>query len=140
MTKRDEIQPNSSGSLDSATFRRDLKNHIRKFTASLKHDFAAQIALDSRTFKLRVVRLLRLNLPPGPGRPPDETITRAAKMRAQNRPWHEIYQKCIPHFSELDDGIRQLAMIRLRASVRSRRHGGQRRKGRPDSQRQEICA
>ncbi len=116
-----------------------LTRRARVFTDSLRRHYAPEIAADPQGFKRSVVRLIRLALPPGPGRPADEAVTRAAKMRAQGTPWLEIYRECIPHFAELDNGIRQLPMLRLRAAVRSRRHARQRKKARPQSQRQESC-
>jgi hypothetical protein len=110
-----------------ATVQNDLAGVIRKFTARLRRDFEANILQDSHGFKKQVVKLFRLHLPPGPGRPQEESITHAEEMRAEGAPWLEVYKKCIPGFLDLDDESRVLAMIRLRDSVRSRRCARRRR-------------
>jgi hypothetical protein len=97
-----------------------LRRQIRDFTDSLRRDHSRAIDADARGFKHRVLRLVRLSLPPGPGRPSKEMITRAVELRAQDRPWLEVYRECIPGFPGLGEGLRQLAMTRLRSAVRSR--------------------
>lgn len=111
-----------------------LSRQVRDFTDSLRHDYADAIASDPRLFKHRVLRMVRLGLPPGPGRPSKKMVTRAAELRAQNRPWLEVYRECIPGLPGLGEGFRQLAMTRLRSAVRSRR---KRRKAHRQSSRQQ---
>lgn len=115
-----------------------LSRQIRDFTDSLRHNHARAIASDAREFKRRVLRLVRLGLPPGPGRPSKEMITRAIELRAQDKPWLEVYRECIPGFTGLGEGLRQLAMTRLRSAVRSRRARLKRRKVQHQSSRQQI--
>lgn len=107
---------------------RSLTQTIRSFVACLKRDHADQIASDPGAFKKQVVRLIRRELPPGPGRPLSEAVTRATEMRGQAHPWSAIYRQCIPGLGELGPGDRSLAMSRLRTAVRGRRH---RRKQKP---------
>jgi hypothetical protein len=114
-----------------------LSRQIRDFTNSLRHDYARAIASDARGFKHRVLRQVRLGLPPGPGRPSKEMITRAVELRAQDRPWLEVYRECIPSFPGLGEGLRQLAMTRLRSAVRSRLARLRRRKVQHQSSRQQ---
>jgi hypothetical protein len=103
------MEPNTSGTSGLATSQCDLESAIRKFADSLKRDFAAKIAGNARAFKQRAVRLLRVNLPPGPGRPADELITKAERMYRARKSWKEIYNECIDHFSEIkDNATRQL--------------------------------
>ena len=98
-----------------------LTRRIRDFTDLLRRDYAREIARDVPGFKRNVVRMVRLGLPPGPGRPADGMVTLAVRLRARGVPWMRVYWECIPGFAELGDGIRQLAMTRLRTAVRSRR-------------------
>lgn len=105
-----------------------LEGRVRKFAACLRCDFAEAIARDPAAFKKQVVRLIRRELPPGPGRPLSEAVTCATEMRAQAHPWSAIYRQCIPGLGELGPGDRALAMSRLRTAVRGRRH---RRKQKP---------
>ncbi len=117
-----------------------LAQRVREFTDALRRDYGREIHRNPRAFKHQVVRLVRLGLPPGPGRPPDEAITRAIQLRERGTPWLEVYRKCIPNFADLGDGDRQLAMTRFRSAVRSRTHQRKPRKSRPHFQRQEIHA
>ncbi|HEV2379921.1 MAG TPA: hypothetical protein VG206_09020 [Terriglobia bacterium] len=98
-----------------------LAGQVNTFVKSLRHDYAREIARDARAFKRSVVELVRRGLPPGAGHPRNEAITRAVEMRARSKPWLEVYRQCIPAFSSLGEGLREIAMNRLRAAVRSRR-------------------
>jgi hypothetical protein len=118
-----------------------IREQVERFAQRLARQFPQAFLNGNGTkTKKRVVSWMRATLPPHAGRPADEATTRAVEMRVKNAPWLEIYRECIPHFSELDDGTRQLAMIRLRSVVRSRRFARKRKKSHPNSQRQEICA
>jgi len=107
--------------------RRTLAHQVDIFTKSLRHDYAPEVARDARVFKRRVVELVRRGLPPGPGHPRDDVVTRAVELRAQHKSWCYVYRQCIPGFSHLSDEIQQLARIRLRSAVRSRKIRQQRR-------------
>src|SRR5690349_15531378 len=72
------------------------------FAARLKRKFAAEIARDPRAFKKAVLHYLRIHLPPGPGRLPDEAITRATTLRSMGRQWKDIYPVCIPAYDKLN--------------------------------------
>jgi hypothetical protein len=111
-----------SPKLHVSTILPELEMALRRFATRLRRDYAAEIARDARGFKKDVVRLLRRELPPGPGRPPDEAVTRATNMRAKDQPWATIYCQCIPGYGSLNPGDRQLAASRLRTAVRSRRN------------------
>lgn len=100
---------------------RDLEKDVRKFSVFLRQRYFDRIARDARAFKESAVRLLRYELPPRPGRPRDDTVTRATEMRAKRQPWSAVYCKCIPGYGHLDPGNRQLLASRLRTAVRSRR-------------------
>jgi hypothetical protein len=50
---------------------------MRSLAALLKQEFAAEIAQDARAFKKSAVHLLRLHLPPGPGRVPEAAVIKA---------------------------------------------------------------
>jgi hypothetical protein len=117
---------------------RSLEETIRRFGVCLKRDYGDQLARDPRAFKKRVVRFIRLALPPGPGRPLNDAVTRAIELRAQNTPWLVVYRACIQNFTVLGEGSRQLAMSRLRSAVRARRHLQKGTKPGSKFQRQEI--
>ena len=106
---------------------RKLEGRVRKFAACLRCDFAEAIARDPSAFKKRVVRFIRLALPPRRGRPPLEVVTRASNLRSQKKPWLEVYRACIEGFANLEPGNRQLATSALRSAVRARRNSRERR-------------
>lgn len=105
----------------------NLDRAIRQIAARLKRDFADEIARDAAAFKRRAVHRLRLHLPPGPGRPCLGSVTQAAEMRAQGKPWKDIYPACIPGHATMDPASRQVAQWNLRNAVRSRRNARRRR-------------
>lgn len=104
----------------------DLEEVVRKFALQLCTQFRDEIEREPRVFKTRAVRLLKSGLPPSPGRPCVESVTRAAKMREQGKPWREIYKACIPDLPQRDSDGRAVAQSRLRSAVRSRRNARQR--------------
>lgn len=109
----------------------DLRAITREFAARLRVEFASEIEQEAGAFKRRVVRLLKAELPPGPGRPYAEVVTRAMQMRMQGKSWREIYANCLPEKIAGPDSL-QLAQSRLRSAVRARRNTrrrGQTQKG-----------
>ncbi len=98
----------------------DLRSSVREFAARLRLDFASEIERDPRGFKRRTVSLLRFYLPPGPGRPCDEAVTRAIEMRAAGKSWPEVYTACVPH--SLAPESQPDAKSRLRAAMRARKN------------------
>ena len=99
---------------------KELSSTIRQFAKRLCHDYASEIAADPWGFKRKVKRLLRIYLPPGPGRPRKETITRADERHRQGTAWPEIYSQCIPNYASLRWSERRLEIGRLRNGVRAR--------------------
>jgi hypothetical protein len=95
-----------------------LRVSICEFTAWLIGEFASEIERDPRGFKRQVISAIRTELPPWPGRPAAEIVTRAARMRARGKSWQRIYTECIP--TCLIGDSRQLAQSRLRAAIRAR--------------------
>ena len=98
----------------------DLSIITRRFAARLRAEFAFEIEQDAGAFKRHVVALLRAELPPRPGRPRAELVTRAVQMRTQGTSWREIYLECLPD-EIVGPESRQLAQSRLRSAVRARR-------------------
>lgn len=107
-----------------------VEREVRRFTARLKHHFGAEIERDPAAFKRRALHALRIHLPPGPGRPCLQPVTRAIEMRAQRKPWSEIYPACIPDFASLERASRRVAQWTLRNAARARRNATKRRKRR----------
>jgi hypothetical protein len=103
-----------------------LAKRIKEIAARLRRDFAAYIAGDPKKFKREAVRYLKLYLPPGPGRPQEDAITTAIKLRKQRVNWKEIYAQCIPDHSKMLPAIRRLAEQNLRAARRSRLNAARR--------------
>jgi hypothetical protein len=101
-----------------------LEKVIQETAARLKADFSAQMAQDTnaRTFKKLTVRLLKQLLPPGPGRPSEESITQAMKLRAQRIAWKEVYPHCIPNHERLRPAERRQTEGNLRSACRARRN------------------
>ena len=106
---------------------KELSTIVREFAHRLRLEFAPDIERDAGEFKRRVIRLLKADLPPGPGRPRTEIVTRAAEMRTQGKTWQQVYAECLSHVVGSSDS-RQLAQSRLRCAVRSRRAVRKRRK------------
>jgi hypothetical protein len=105
----------------------DLGPTVRKFARHLRREFALEIGQNSGAFKRRVVGFLKSALPPGPGRPRSEAVTRATEMLAQGKTWQQVYGECLPPIVGGSDS-RQLTQYRLRCAVRSRRNAHRRRK------------
>jgi hypothetical protein len=82
----------------------------------------------ARDFKRYAVFQLKRNLPPGPGRPPYEAVTKAIQLRSQGMSWDAVYLECIPGFKGLPSGKRQVLKSELRSRCRSRRNTARRRK------------
>jgi hypothetical protein len=105
-----------------------LTRTMQQIAAGLKRRFPSLIAQDPKKFKKQAVYLLKRHLPPGPGRPAEDAITRAIELRKQGLGWKEIYQQCIPDQSQLPPASRRMARDNLRAACRSRRNAAKRRK------------
>jgi hypothetical protein len=113
-----------------ARWKKTFDRAVQDFAAHLKRMFGAQMGDDKRAreFKKYVVRALRRNLPPGPGRPPDAAVSLALELRQRGLPWDAVCEQCIPNFRGLSRGQRQLAKSMLRSKCRSRRNTARRRK------------
>ena len=101
------IHSDAIGTREATVLAAGAEKDTCRFAARLKRDYAADIARDARGFKERVVRLLRRELPPKPGRPFDETVTRATEMRAKGQSWSTIYCQCIPGYGGLDPAVHE---------------------------------
>lgn len=107
----------------------NLPRTIENFAWRLRREFRAEIERDPRGFKRRTVSLLRFYLPLGPGRPCDESVTRAIEMRAVGKSWPEVYTACVPHSlapesqpdakSRLRAGALLMPPLELRANLRN---------------------
>lgn len=98
--------------------RAKLKRSVRAYASELRAEFSREIARDERAFKKRVVRLIKDHLPPGPGRPPGQAITRAADLRRKGKTWQQIYAVCL--LDAPDQNSRRIAQWQLRDAVRKR--------------------
>jgi hypothetical protein len=103
-------------------FSKALQRDIQDFAARLKSRYAVHMArdADARAFKKLCVRVLKQALPPGPGRPSEQSITLATKLRTQGVAWKEVYPRCIPNFGRLSPSERRQAETNLRSARRSR--------------------
>lgn len=108
----------------------NLRTYMNTVASELCQKFAAERAADPRAFKECAVRYLRLALGPGPGRPAKETVTRAAKMRAEGKPWCEVYIACVAHPEGTSADSWTLACLRLRSAIRSRLNVERKRRNR----------
>ena len=108
----------------------NLERTVQDFAARLRSEFSADIEHDASGFKRQVIGFLSTALPPGPGRPRSEAVTRAIEMLAQGRSWQQIYGECLPQVLSGPGGAdsRQLNQSRLRCAVRSRRNAIRRRR------------
>lgn len=108
----------------------DLDRTMRQVAARLKRDFAHEIGQNPAAFKRRAVHALKVHLPPGPGRPCLQSVTRAVGLHAEGKPWLEVYRACIPGFASLDSASRRVAQWTLRNAAHARRNATERRKRR----------
>jgi len=114
----------------------DLRDTVHQFATRLRRKFCNEFEQDTpalRTFKRRVLRLLKTELPPGPGRPPEEAITLAVELRAEGKTWPEVYRACIAGFDNKSADSKIVACSRLRSAARSRRNARRQRKTRRES-------
>ena len=93
----------------------DLRHTIENFARRVRSKFRANIERDAAQFKRCAVSLFRQNLPPQPGRPCSNPVTRAFRLRAREVPWPEVYRVCLPA------GASQRVRFNLRVAVRMRR-------------------
>lgn len=110
----------------------NLDQRIRKFTSSLKKDFAADIAEDPSGFRSRVIGKVRANLPrQRPGRKASPLILRAAEIyqeltakgkKGRDGVWHLVALKACPEYATLPIDAQRLLRYTLRAAVHSVRH------------------
>jgi hypothetical protein len=115
---------------------RKLRPEVQKFASRLRSKFPKQFERDEKaaSFKKTVVQCVISILPPqrGPGRPPQEIVTRAIEMRAKGKDWSTIFAALLkpiepdsgfpPTFAESQDAKFDLCVAknRLRSAVRSR--------------------
>src|SRR5690242_1353048 len=99
-----------------------LARRTRDFTDSLKRDYSREIATDAAGFKRSVVRLVRLGLPPGRGRPVSPQIENAIEMLHQGKTVREVLQQQVDAFAQVDAYGRYLMEKALRQAIARRRH------------------
>jgi hypothetical protein len=93
---------------------------VRKFTADLQRDYAAEIAADPREFKKLVLRLVRRELPPRRGRPTSPQIDAAIQLLRAGKTVRDVLRVQIPGFDALDAYGRYLAEKGLRQGLARR--------------------
>ena len=120
-------KPSVSGRVKERNWAREAKRFAERITKL----FASEIASDPRGFKKRVTAILKRNLPPFPGRPTEQSITHAARLKGGGTGWQEIYPVVIPDHAQLDPATRRQAESNLRSAIRSRRNARRRRNARP---------
>jgi len=105
-----------------------LEQAVRKFATQLRSDFGNEITRDPASFKKHVLRLLRRQLPPRPGRPNDPRIDAALIMVSQGKSLKQVLRSQVTGFDQMDTYSRYLAEKGLRTAIarrcRSRRKRG----------------
>jgi len=99
---------------------KQLEAAVRTFAIKLCREYVSEIETDPCGFKQRAKSLLGCYLPPHPGRPRKESVTRACELKRQRLLWPEIYAECIPAYKSLAWPVRRLEIARLRNAVRAR--------------------
>jgi hypothetical protein len=89
--------------------RRICRTHPRAFTH-----------VNATATKEAVIRQIRATLPPHPGRPRMDSVTRAWEMKRLGVEWRAIYPQCISGFVTLTWKERRKEIARLRNAVRAR--------------------
>ena len=106
-----------------------LGEMLRQLAQRLKSRFAEEIARDPSGFKKRVVRLIRRELPPRPGRPNDPRLDAAVRLVEQGKSTRDVLRSQVPDFDEMDSYGRYLAEKGLRAALARRRRVRSRPRG-----------
>jgi hypothetical protein len=106
---------------------RDCAHEAKRFAKRISKLFASEIASDPRGFKKQLTQTIKRNLPPFPGRPTEQSITLAAKLKAGGNGWQDIYPAVLPDHAQMDPPTRRLAESNLRSAIRSRRNARRRR-------------
>lgn len=106
---------------------RDVAADVRRIAARLKRDYADEIARDAARFKNHVLKLIRRELPPRPGRPNDPRIDQALSMVSQGKSIKQVLRCQVPGFDHMDTYSRYLAEKGLRTAIARRRRRGPRR-------------
>jgi hypothetical protein len=70
--------------------------------------------------KEEVLRLIRIALPPHPGRRRKASVTRAWELQQQGVAWCDIYPQCIPGYGGLRWKDRRKEQVRLQNAVHAR--------------------
>src|SRR5258708_5068764 len=86
-----------------------LEQTVRKFASRLRSDFAEEITRDPAGFRKQVIRLMRRELPPRPGRPNDPRVDVALVMISQGKSVKQVLRRQIPGFDQMDTYSRYLA-------------------------------
>jgi hypothetical protein len=109
------------GKRPSVASNRNLEETVIQFVTGVRSRFQDQIASDARGFKKLIIRLVRRQLPPRPGRPNDPQIDAAFRLVQQGRTVKDVLRLQIPGFERLDTYGRYLAEKGLRAAIARRR-------------------
>jgi hypothetical protein len=120
----------SKGKHPGVASAQNIEQTISQFASKLRSRFRDQIARDAREFKKLVLRLMRRELPPRPGRPNDPRLDAACRMIHQGKTVKQVLRVQVPDFDRLDTYGRYLAEKGLRAAlVRRRRIRSQNKAG-----------
>lgn len=106
---------------------RDCALEAKRFANRISVQFASEIASDPRGFKKQLTQIIKRNLPPFSGRPTEQSITQAARLKAGGNSWQDIYPVVIPDHAQMDPPTRRVAESNLRSAIRSRRNARRRR-------------
>ncbi len=107
--------------LDVTPTTQKLEHLLCGLAVRLKREFADQISHDPAIFKKQVIRFIRRELPPKPGRPNDPRIDAAARLVEQGKSVKAVLRIQIRGFDKLDPYERYLAEKGLRAAISRRR-------------------
>jgi hypothetical protein len=110
--------------------KKDLERTVLGFARRLRNEYRECLLSDqaARKFKKRVVSILRRNLPPFAGRPPEEPVTHAIQLCKAGAAWKQVCPEVIPGYPNLDPLRSRQAESNLRAAVRSRRNARRQRR------------
>ncbi len=98
-----------------------LNQIVQQFSAKMERQFAKEIGRDPAGFKKQVIRLIRRELPPKPGRPNDPRLVASVRIVREGKSVKDVLQSQIPGFDNMDTYGRYLAEKGLRAAIARRR-------------------
>lgn len=117
-----------------------IEHATDSFASRLLREFRAEFDSNARLAKERIIRRLRLKLPPHPGRPSDPLLDRAFEMHRGGATAKEISEALLPELTKFDPFMGECARRGLLQALRRRRQRQRAKKTRRATEPASPCA